>query len=131
VAGGRVELEPGREVRLFGVPAQVDRADERVGEAGAGCLVEPEDGLGHEGRPDPHPRGGGLGKSYLGGGLVVGVAYYAQWKVTADRLGAALELPGGGTLTGPGLENNKNKVFALGPDVTLPVATTRRSCTPC
>ena len=30
---------------------------------------------------------GGLGKSYLGGGLIVGASYYAQWKVTADSIG--------------------------------------------
>ena len=29
---------------------------------------------------------GGLGKSFLGGGLVVGAAYYAQWKLTEDGL---------------------------------------------
>ena len=27
---------------------------------------------------------GGFGKSYLGGGVVFGAAYYAQWKLTAD-----------------------------------------------
>ena len=63
---------------------------------------------------------GGLGKSYLGGGLVVGAAYYAQWKLTADSLGT-FSLPGGRTLA-PEL-NNKHEVFALGPDVTLPLAT--------
>jgi len=69
---------------------------------------------------------GGLAKSYLGGGLIVGAAYYGQWKVTADSLGVSLELPGGGTITGPGLENNKSSVFALGPDVTLPVAAKKK-----
>ena len=29
---------------------------------------------------------GGLGKSFLGGGLIVGAAYYAQWKLTKDQL---------------------------------------------
>ena len=62
---------------------------------------------------------GGLGKSYLGGGLVVGAAYYAQWKLTADSLGT-FTLPGGGTIS-PEL-NAKHKVFGAGPDVTLPVA---------
>lgn len=62
---------------------------------------------------------GGLGKSYMGGGLVVGAAYYAQWKLTADSLGT-FTLPGGQTLT-PEL-NAKSKVYALGPDVTIPVA---------
>jgi hypothetical protein len=69
---------------------------------------------------------GGLGKSYLGGGLVIGAGYYGQWKVTADNLGVALALPGGGTITGPGLADSKHSVFALGPDVTLPVATRKK-----
>ena len=29
---------------------------------------------------------GGLGKSYLGGGLILGAAYYAQWKLSEDQL---------------------------------------------
>ena len=37
---------------------------------------------------------GGLGKSYLGGGLILGAAYYAQWKLTTDEL-ATFVLPGG------------------------------------
>ena len=37
---------------------------------------------------------GGLGKSYLGGGLILGAAYYAQWKLTTDDL-ATFVLPGG------------------------------------
>ncbi len=36
---------------------------------------------------------GGVGKSYLGGGLILGAAYYAQWKVTEDQL-ADFVLPG-------------------------------------
>jgi hypothetical protein len=62
---------------------------------------------------------GGAGKSFLGGGLIVGAAYYAQWKLTEDRL-ASFMLPGGGSFE-PGLAN-KHKVFGFGPDVTLPVA---------
>ena len=69
---------------------------------------------------------GGLGKSYLGGGLIIGAAYYCQWKVTADSLGLAIPPPAGGNITGPGLSNNKHSVFALGPDVTLPVATKKK-----
>jgi hypothetical protein len=62
---------------------------------------------------------GGAGKSFLGGGLIVGAAYYAQWKLTADQLGGFV-LPGGDEhhVDFP----NKHKVFAFGPDVTLPVA---------
>jgi hypothetical protein len=62
---------------------------------------------------------GGLAKSYLGGGLLVGAAYYGQWKLTEDQLGA-FELPGRPPidLSIPG----KHRVFGFGPDVTLPVA---------
>ena len=62
---------------------------------------------------------GGLGKSYLGGGLIVGAAYYGQWKLTEDQL-VEFELPGGSPfdLSFPG----KHKVFGFGPDVTLPIA---------
>ena len=62
---------------------------------------------------------GGFGKSYLGGLLIVGAAYYAQWKLTKDQL-LEFVLPGGPSidLDIPG----KHKVFAFGPDVTLPVA---------
>ena len=63
---------------------------------------------------------GGIGKSFLGGGLVVGGAYYALWKLTNDELGSFV-LPGGGTVE-PELVN-KHRVFAFGPDVTVPVAT--------
>ena len=62
---------------------------------------------------------GGLGKSFLGGGLVIGGAYYAQWKLTKDQL-AEFVLPGGDPIAVD--FPNKHKVFALGPDVTLPIA---------
>ena len=63
---------------------------------------------------------GGVGKSFLGGGLITGAAYYAQWKLTEDQL-AEFELPGRPPIgvTVPG----KHKVFGFGPDVTLPIAT--------
>lgn len=62
---------------------------------------------------------GGVGKSFLGGGLILGGAYYAQWKLTEDQL-AEFVLPGGGghVVNFPG----KHKVLGFGPDVTLPVA---------
>ncbi len=63
---------------------------------------------------------GGLGKSFLGGGAVVGAAYYAQWKLTADTLGS-FTLPGGNTLS-PDLGGMKHRVVGLGPELTLPVA---------
>ena len=36
---------------------------------------------------------GGLGKSFLGGGLIIGGAYYAQWKLTRGSL-RAVRIPG-------------------------------------
>jgi len=67
---------------------------------------------------------GGAGKSYAGGGVVVGAAYYAQWKLTADNLGFSAQLPGGGLFVP---ELNKHRTFALGPDVTLPVVARDKS----
>ena len=62
---------------------------------------------------------GGVAKSFLGGGLITGAAYYAQWKLTEDRL-IEFELPGGTPIdvSVPG----KHKVFGFGPDVTIPLA---------
>jgi hypothetical protein len=62
---------------------------------------------------------GGLGKSFLKGAASVGMAYYAQWKLTADRFANPLPLPSGSPL-------GKHRVYALGPDVTLPIAVKRR-----
>ena len=62
---------------------------------------------------------GGVGKSFLGGGLVIGGAYYAQWKLTRDQL-ADFVLPGGDRVAVA--FPNKHRVFAFGPDVTLPIA---------
>jgi hypothetical protein len=63
---------------------------------------------------------GGLGKSFLGGGVIIGAAYYAQWKLSKDQL-REFVLPGGDQI---GLDfPNKHQVFAFGPDVTLPIAT--------
>lgn len=62
---------------------------------------------------------GGAGKGFLGGGLIIGAAYYAQWKLTEDQL-AEFVLPGERLFD---LDTrNKHRVFGLGPDVTLPVA---------
>jgi hypothetical protein len=61
---------------------------------------------------------GGLGKSYLGGGLIIGAAYYAQWKLTNDE--ATVTLPGGSVVDVD--FPNKHRVYGIGPDITLPVA---------
>ena len=53
---------------------------------------------------------GGVGRAFIQGAANLGVAYYAQWKATEDRLEG---LPGV-LLTG------RNKVYGVGPEVTMP-----------
>jgi len=64
---------------------------------------------------------GGAGKSFLQGAASVGAAYYAQWKVTSDQF--VIE-----TLLGnlPNSVREKHRVFGLGPDVTIPIATSSK-----
>jgi hypothetical protein len=63
---------------------------------------------------------GGVGKSFLHGAASLGVAYYAQWKITADQIGSitgvteALAFP------------DRHRVWGIGPDVTIPIATKTR-----
>ncbi|MGI9342072.1 MAG: SphA family protein [Gammaproteobacteria bacterium] len=58
---------------------------------------------------------GGLGKSFMDGALAVGVAYYAQWKVTKDDLGLSFSTPNAPL-------SNKHRVYGFGPEVMLPIA---------
>jgi hypothetical protein len=58
---------------------------------------------------------GGLGKSFMDGALVFGVTYYAQWKITEDDLGLGFSPPGGSL-------SSKHRVYGLGPEATLPLA---------
>ena len=62
---------------------------------------------------------GGLGKSFLEGAINVGVAYYAQWKISNDQFGVVLP---------PEIEERigKHKRFGVGPDVTFPIATKKK-----
>ncbi len=62
---------------------------------------------------------GGVGKAFLQGAMSVGMAYYAQWKLTDDQFGVAPNLPGGPVL-------RKHRVYGLGPDITIPIATRSR-----
>jgi hypothetical protein len=62
---------------------------------------------------------GGLGKSFKEGAINTGVAYYAQWKVTDDDLGLDFEPPGGRRL-------GRHRVYGLGPELTLPIATKKK-----
>ena len=60
---------------------------------------------------------GGVGKSFLHGAASVGVAYYGQWKVTDDQMtvsASQLAIP------------DKHRVWGIGPDVTIPIATKSR-----
>jgi hypothetical protein len=60
---------------------------------------------------------GGLGKSFLGGALNAGVAYYAQWKVTDDDLGEEIEQRLGGRKLG------KHRGFGVGPELSYSIVT--------
>ena len=59
---------------------------------------------------------GGLGKTFKGGALTVGAAYYAQWKITDDQFGTASMPEMAGLPT-------HHCVFGIGPEVTVPIAT--------
>jgi hypothetical protein len=60
---------------------------------------------------------GGVGKSFLHGAASIGMAYYAQWKLTPDQF----ELSPG-TLPLNTIPD-KHRVFGVGPEVTIPIAT--------
>ncbi len=62
---------------------------------------------------------GGLGKSFMEGALSVGVAYYAQWKVTGDD-------PGGDLQDVFDEYFGKHRGFGVGPEVTIPIATKKK-----
>jgi hypothetical protein len=57
---------------------------------------------------------GGVGKSFLQGAASVGMAYYAQWKLTDDEFAVSGLTPS---------VKDRHRVFGLGPDVTIPIAT--------
>ena len=60
---------------------------------------------------------GGLSKSFLGGILIVGVSYYAQFQMTHDDVGPDIE---------PLLKGRKlarQRVLGAGPEVTVPIMT--------
>lgn len=56
---------------------------------------------------------GGLGRSFLKGAANLGLAYYAQWKLSDDNLTGIPSL----------LVQGRNSTAALGPELTLPIAT--------
>ena len=62
---------------------------------------------------------GGLGKSFKQGTWNVGLAYYAQFKVTDDDLGLDISLP-------PAFQPAKHQGFGVGPEVSIPIASKRK-----
>ena len=58
---------------------------------------------------------GGLGKSFMDGAANVGIAYYAQWKLTDDDFGLGFTPPGGQIL-------DRHRVYGIGPEITIPLA---------
>ena len=62
---------------------------------------------------------GGLGKSFKQGMWNVGLAYYAQFKVTDDDFGLDLSLP-------PTFQPAKHQGFGVGPEVSIPIASKRK-----
>ena len=58
---------------------------------------------------------GGIGKSFMDGAANVGIAYYAQWKVSDDDFGVGFTPPAGPLL-------DRHRVFGFGPEVTVPLA---------
>jgi len=59
---------------------------------------------------------GGLGKSFMEGTVNVGIAYYAQWKISDDDLGLDLS-----PITGR--ELGRHRVYGFGPELTVPLMT--------
>lgn len=61
---------------------------------------------------------GGFGRSFYEGALQVGVSYYMQWKLSADKIGLNTDIE---VLPDEIILKNKHSVYALGPDVTVPI----------
>ena len=59
---------------------------------------------------------GGFARQFVDGAAHAGIAYYAQWKLTNDDFGIPVTAPDGTVL-------QKHRVYAAGPDVTVPIGT--------
>jgi arylsulfatase A-like enzyme len=62
---------------------------------------------------------GGVGKSFLHGAASIGMAYYAQWKLTPDTMRVNAS-------SGPQSIHDKHQVWGFGPEATIPIATKTR-----
>jgi choline-sulfatase len=58
---------------------------------------------------------GGFGKSFLHGAAGIGIAYYAQWKLTDD----AMTVSSANAVA----IHDKHRVYGIGPEITIPIAT--------
>ncbi|MEA3232548.1 MAG: transporter [Thermodesulfobacteriota bacterium] len=69
---------------------------------------------------------GGLGRSWFEGALSVGIAYYAQWKLTEDEVGLGTTdqveslLPSGRQVPSS-LKLKKSRLYGLGPEINFPI----------
>ena len=61
---------------------------------------------------------GGLGRSWYEGALSVGIAYYAQWKLTEDTIGGLNRLDPRLPST---LTLNRSRIYGIGPEVNIPI----------
>ena len=59
---------------------------------------------------------GGFGKSFLHGAASIGMAYYAQWKLTSDTMTIA-------SSPEPVSIAERHRVLGIGPEITIPIAT--------
>lgn len=68
---------------------------------------------------------GGLGRTFMGGAINVGVAYFAQWKLSRDDLGIDFDPGALGGILGlpPRWQIGKHRVFGFGPELSIPIAT--------
>jgi hypothetical protein len=113
-AGGTVYLDRGRSISVSTM-AYWETHTKKKGELQVGNLTLDNVKVGQLVTLE-----GGVAKSFMHGAMSLGVAYYAQWKVTRDELGLApSEVESAGI---PG----KHRVWGFGPDVTIPIATRTR-----
>jgi hypothetical protein len=55
----------------------------------------------------------------MDGAANVGIAYYAQWKVSDDDFGLGFIPPGGPLL-------DRHRVYGIGPEITIPLASKKK-----
>jgi hypothetical protein len=109
--GGTVYVDPQRSISLSST-AYWETHGKKDGQVQAGGLTLSDVKVGQLLTLE-----GGAGKSFLNGAATFGVAYYAQWKLTADQFDITAAAAHTAAIAG------KHRVFGIGPDVTIPIAT--------